>query len=254
MLSKLLLFSARTSTIKILASVIMLVIIGIALYQWLIITPKFISTHGAISATTESGFSLSDWTINLVEKFNWQQDNSSILLNATLLFVFLSLATSVGLPRQIAALVAGINLGAFIGLIIATVAATLGCLITFSIARYFFRDRITRKYPSKLAKLSEFLAEQTFLKAIVFRILPLGSNFLTNIIAGVSKVSMPAYVGGSFVGFIPQMTIFSLAGSGIRLGAQNELIASVILFIIAMLLTGYLVKKHKQKNKTKSLT
>ena len=224
----------------------MIIIIVTGLYQWLIHTPVLTSIEG--------GFSLSDWTIDLVEKLNWQQDGSTKYFNAGLLFVFLSLATSIGLPRQIAALVAGINLGAFIGIIVATVAATLGCFITFSVARYLLSDSITRKYPSKLAKLSEFLGEQTFLKAIVIRILPLGSNFITNIIAGVSKVSMPAYVSGSFIGFIPQMIIFSLAGSGMRLGAQNELIASATLFVIALLLTAYLVKKHKLKTKNDTLT
>ncbi len=243
MLSKFLLFSARAGTTKVLASLIMIIIIMTGLYQWLIHSPVFPPTL----TTTAGGFSLSDWTINLVEKLNWQKDGNSTFINAGLLFVFLSLATSIGLPRQIAALVAGINLGAFIGIIVATLAATLGCFITFSVARYLLSASITRKYPDKLAKLSAFLGEQTFLKAIVIRILPLGSNFITNIIAGVSKVSMPAYVSGSFVGFIPQMIIFSLAGSGIRLGAQNELIASATLFIIALLLTAYLVKKHKTK-------
>lgn len=254
MLSKFLLFSARLSTTKMLASLIIIIIITTGLYQWLIHTPVFSPPLNEIPTTTESGFSLSNWTINLVEKLNWQKDDSSIFFNAGLLFVFLSLATSVGLPRQIAALVAGINLGAFIGIFVATLAATLGCFITFSIARYLLRDCITRKYPSKLAQLSAFLGDQTFLKAIVIRILPLGSNFITNIIAGVSKVSMPAYVSGSFVGFIPQMVIFSLAGSGIRLGAQNELIASATLFVIALILTAYLVKKHKLKTRNNTLT
>ncbi|AAZ24997.1 MULTISPECIES: TVP38/TMEM64 family protein [Colwellia] len=249
MLSKFLLFSARLSTTKILASLIIIMILATGLYQWLIHTPAFSPQVSAVSTTTENDFSLTDWTINLVDKLNWQQGGSSTFFNAGLLFVFLSLATSVGLPRQIAALVAGINLGAFIGIIVATLAATLGCFITFSVARYLLSDCITRKYPSKLAQLSAFLGEQTFLKAIVIRILPLGSNFITNIIAGVSKVSMPAYVSGSFVGFIPQMVIFSLAGSGIRLGAQNELIASATLFVIALILTTYLVKKHKAKTK-----
>ena len=170
------------------------------------------------------------------------------LPSAALSMLFLSLATSIGLPRQIAALVAGTNLGAFIGFIIATLATTLGCLITFSVARYLLSDKISRKYPTKLDKLSVFLGEQTFLKAFVIRILPLGSNFLTNIIAGVSKVSMPAYVSGSFVGFIPQMVIFSLAGSGLSLGAKNELIASAVLFIIAIILSTYMFKKHKAKS------
>lgn len=257
MLSKFVLFSSHVRTTKILASLIMIMIIMTGLYQWLIHMPATspLLTSTADATLTEplvealskedSDFNLSQWTITVVEKLNWQQETSSVNLNTLLLFVFLSLATSIGLPRQIAALVAGINLGAFNGVIIATLAATLGCLITFSVARYLLSDAITRRYPSKLEKLSLFLNEQTFLKAIVIRILPLGSNFIANIIAGVSKVSMPAYVSGSFVGFIPQMVIFSLAGSGIRLGAQNELIASAALFVIAILISAYLVKRHK---------
>ena len=225
----------------------MIIIVMTGLFQWLIHTPALTSTANAKLTETAASFSLSQWTIALVEQFNWQQEDSSTSFNTLLLFIFLALATSIGLPRQIAALVAGINLGAFIGMIIATLAATLGCLITFSVARHLLSDKITDKYPNKLEKLSAFLGEQTFLKAIIIRILPLGSNFLTNIIAGVSKVSMPAYVSGSFVGFIPQMMIFSLAGSGIRLGAQNEIIASVTLFVIALLLTAYLVRKYKAK-------
>ena len=232
MSSKAALLSSRALIVKRVASLFIIVILMIGLFQWLPTT------------LTENNFNLSDWTIALVEGLNWQQADNSPYLNTLLLFLFLSLGTSIGLPRQIAALVAGINLGALLGVIVATLAATLGCLITFNVSRYLLSKKITHKYPKQLAKLSAFLSEQTFLKAIVIRILPLGSNFLTNIIAGVSKVSMRAYVSGSFVGFIPQMVIFSLAGSGIRLGAQNELMASGILFIIALLISTYLVKKH----------
>jgi len=227
------LLSSHARKIKNVAGLLIIVMVIVGLFQWL--TPVL----------AENSFNLSDWTIHLVDKLNWQQEGSPQSLNTLLLFVFLSLATSIGLPRQIAALVAGINLGALVGVIIATMAATLGCLITFTVSRYLLSDKISRRYPEQLTKLSIFLGEQTFLKAIVIRILPLGSNFITNIIAGVSKVSMRAYVSGSFVGFIPQMIIFSLAGSGIRLGAQNELIASGMLFIIALLISSYLVKKHK---------
>lgn len=216
----------------------------------LLLIPALVVTYYLCQPVTfaTNSFNLTEWTVNLVEQLNWQKDSSQAWFNILILFIFLALATSIGLPRQIAALVAGINFGAVLGVIVATIAATLGCLITFSVSRYLFSEKITRKYPQQLAKLSGFLGEQTFLKAIVIRILPLGSNFLTNIIAGVSKVSMPAYVSGSFVGFIPQMIIFSLAGSGIRLGEKNELIASVGLFIVALILSAYLFKKHKSKH------
>jgi uncharacterized membrane protein YdjX (TVP38/TMEM64 family) len=228
---------SRTRTAKIFTSLIVIIILIAGLFQWLVHSP------------VEGNFNLSNWIVNLVGKLNWQQEGSSQLRNILLLFVFLSLATSIGLPRQIAAVVTGINLGAFIGVIIATLATTLGCLITFAVTRYLFSKRITQKYPKQLTKLSTFLGEQTFLKAIVIRILPLGSNFITNIVAGVSKVSMFAYVSGSFIGFIPQMIIFSLAGSGIRLGAKNELVASGILFVIALLITAFLVNNHRIKTR-----
>ena len=196
---------------------------------------------------------LSQWISILVDKVTWQGETPQTfiqqLVNIFILFMLLAVATSCGLPRQIAALVAGINLGAFFGAVVATLAATLGCFITFSIARYAFSQKINKKYPVAITKLSDFISEQTFIKAFIIRILPIGSNFLTNIIAGVTQVSSKAFIGGSFVGFIPQMVIFSLAGSGIRLGAQNEMIASIVLFIIALLLSSYLIRKRNRQKK-----
>ncbi len=167
-------------------------------------------------------------------------------LSALILLLLLSLATSIGLPRQIAAFIAGINLGALTGVIIATLAATIGCLITFTLARFFLSNKVTAKYPEKIAKLSLFINQQTLIKTIIIRLLPVGSNLLTNILAGVTQVSMPRYVIGSFIGFIPQMAIFSLAGSGIRMGAQNEIILSALLFILAIMLSVFLYKKQKK--------
>lgn len=199
-----------------------------------------------LSPISFSEIDIRQWTIKMVNKVQMQDSDQLSVINITLLFSFLALATSCGLPRQIAALVAGINLGAAIGAIVATLAATVGCWITFTLSRYVLSQKIRAKYPKKINVLSDFIGEKTFLKTIVIRILPIGSNFLTNIIAGVSKVSVKAFVSGSFIGFIPQMVIFSLAGSGIRLGAQNELIASGVLFLIALLLTTYLVKTRKR--------
>ena len=207
----------------------------------------FIILTLSLSPLSGNEVDMHQWTINLVNKVQFQESEQLSVINITLLFSCLALGTSVGLPRQIAALVAGINLGAVIGTIVATLAATLGCWLTFTLSRYLLSRKISAKYPNKIDSLSAFIGRKTFIKTIVIRLLPIGSNFLTNMIAGVSKVSMKAFVGGSLVGFIPQMVIFSLAGSGIRLGAKNELIASAALFLIALLLTAYLVKTRKQK-------
>lgn len=240
MLAKFLGFFSRPSTLTILASMIMILLILLGLKLW------FLELN--LLPDSLQQFSLRDWTVALVAKLQWFNDGGSTLQNSITLFFLLALATGIGLPRQIAAFVAGINLGAFLGVIIATLATTLGCYITYNLAHYFLNTTITQKYPKKVAALSDFLNEHTFLKAIALRILPLGSNFLANIIAGVSKVSTKAFMGGSFIGFIPQMIIFSLAGSGLSIGATNELIASIFLFIIALLIGVFLVKAHRIKS------
>lgn len=196
---------------------------------------------------------LSEWLRTIIDKITWQGDIPQTpfqqIVNAFVLFLILAVGTSCGLPRQIAALVAGINFGAFVGGVLATLAVTLGCCITFNISRYALSQKINKKYPSEITKLSDFINDQTFVKTFIIRILPIGSNFLTNVIAGVTQVSSKAFIGGSFVGFIPQMVIFSLAGSGIRLGAKNEMIASGVLFIIALVLSSYLIRKRKRQKK-----
>lgn len=206
------------------------VIIGIALYWFF----------------NQSNFTVGQLTEQIIAALTLSNPETNLAVNIVFLLVILSLATACALPRQIAALIAGINFGATIGAITALSAATIGCIITFSVSRFLLSERITARYPTQLAKLSAFLCQQTFIKTIIIRLLPAGSNFLTNIVAGVSKVSMKSYVSGSFIGFIPQMVIFSLAGSGIRLGAQTEMLASGVLFLIALLLSAYLYRQHKK--------
>lgn len=172
-------------------------------------------------------------------------------LNTLLLFVLLAIATSIGLPRQVAAFIAGANLGAAFGALIATFAATTGCALTFILSRYLLSRTIKRKYPEKISTLSAFIGKQTLIKTIVIRLLPIGSNLLTNIVAGVTTVSMARYVLGSCIGFVPQMLVFSYAGSGIRMGANNELFISAFLFILALLLSVFLYKKSRRKTATK---
>ena len=240
MLTKLTRLLSQTRTLQVLAFIIISLLILLSTREWFHTSSLFVPSL--------QSFSLHDSIVKLAAQLNGFGNESFNIANSLTLFIFLAIATSIGLPRQLAAFVAGINLGAFYGVVIATLATTLGCFITYSIAYFFLNAKITAKYPIKSKVLSDFLNEQTFLKAIALRLLPLGSNFLANIIAGASQVSTKAFIGGSFIGFIPQMIIFSLAGSGMSIGDSNELIASTLLFIIAVVIGIFLVKTHRLKS------
>lgn len=161
------------------------------------------------------------------------------------LFFILALLTSIALPRQMAAFICGYSFGFIDGVIIATLAATTGCFITFIVARKCLKNWVMKFWPKKTQKISAFLADKLIYKAIIIRILPIGSNFFTNIVAGACSVPIKPYLFGSFIGFIPQMVIFSLAGAGIKLESNTHIMVSIILFIVAALMSLTLYKIQK---------
>jgi uncharacterized membrane protein YdjX (TVP38/TMEM64 family) len=166
------------------------------------------------------------------------------------LLIVLALLTSIGLPRQIAAFSCGYILGIFYGALVATLAATLGCILTLWVAKTFFRQRVLDTYPEKLNRVSVFFSTHTLSKALIIRLLPAGSNFLTNILAGIANIKVIPYVTGTCVGFIPQMFIFSLLGAGIKVGENQQILFSLCLLIVALIF-GYLLYKKEKKAKKK---
>lgn len=163
------------------------------------------------------------------------------------LFVILVVGTSIGLPRQVAAFCSGFTLDIVSGTLFATTAAIGGCIISLTIGRFLLSEQLAARYPKPLSKLQQFFAERILLKAIIIRLIPAGSNLLTNLLAGFSKVPVKPYVIGSAIGFLPQMFIFSMLGNGVKINNQQQVTVSIILFVIAGLLTAYLVKTNKAR-------
>jgi uncharacterized membrane protein YdjX (TVP38/TMEM64 family) len=159
--------------------------------------------------------------------------------------VLLAILTSIGLPRQVAAFSCGYIFGIIYGTLIATLAATIGCMLTLFIAKFFFREKVLDAYPEKLNRLSTFLSTHTFSKAFIIRLLPAGSNFLTNILAGIANIKFIPYVTGTCIGFIPQMLLFSLLGAGVKVGEKQQILLSLCLLVVALVLGYVLYRKEK---------
>lgn len=167
------------------------------------------------------------------------------LLGALILTLILTPAMAVGLPRQIAALTAGFLFGASYGLLVAMISAIFACILTLLLARKLLAGIVQQRYPKPLTKVSHFFSHDTFLKALIIRLLPAGSNFLTNILAGTARSPVKPYVLGSALGFVPQMVIFSLMGAGLQVNGHQQLIVSIFLLGLALALGSYLYRKTK---------
>ena len=153
---------------------------------------------------------------------------------------------ALGLPRQVISFVGGYAFGFNLGACLALTATATGCSISFFFARFIGRDIITKRFPRRIKKADVFLKENTFAMTLLVRLLPLGSNFITNLVAGVSSAGAMAFVAGSMIGYIPQTVVFALLGSGISLEPELRITVSILLFVLSAALGIHLYRNHRQ--------
>ncbi|MGQ7843302.1 TVP38/TMEM64 family protein [Granulosicoccus sp. 3-233] len=166
--------------------------------------------------------------------------------------VFLSvgtLATSIGLPRQLVAFIGGLAYGLLPGLALSLMAALSGCHLTVQVSRRLLRHRVERRYPAFIERLSRLLRHDTFVKVLILRLQPLGTNLLTNLCIGFTDVSYRKFLLASGIGYIPQMLVFVLLGAGVRVGEETQGLISGLLVLISVFLGVGLYLQHKQRQK-----
>jgi uncharacterized membrane protein YdjX (TVP38/TMEM64 family) len=201
-----------------------------------------------IAVLIAAGFLLKNWGIG-GGIFNEAWIDANIRENGAsggILFLAIGGAfTAVGFPRQAVSFLAGFAFGLVSGTLVAVAATTIGCILTFSFSRFLARRWIAGHFGARIAKADEFFKANTFAATLLIRFLPLGSNFVTNLLAGVSKAGAVAFVGGSGLGYIPQTFIFALLGSGISLEPGLRISLSVVLFLISAALGLYLFRRFR---------
>jgi len=167
------------------------------------------------------------------------------------LILLCTITTSCGLPRQLAAFLGGYAFGIISGTLLATLGTILGCIVSFYFSRLLARKIINKKFSRKIAGINRFLQHKAFTKTIIIRLLPIGSNLITNLVVGVTHAKGRHFISGSFIGYLPQMLIFALAGSGVEVLSFWKIALSVVLFIISTLLSARLYKQYKMDKQTR---
>lgn len=153
------------------------------------------------------------------------------------------LLASAGLSRQVIAFLAGYGFGFSKGVLLAMLAVVSGCIITFSVARFFLRNFLLQRYSERIHRVDGFIRDNTFSTTLMVRLLPLGSNWMFNLAGGVSSVRCLPFFLGSALGYLPQMLIFSLVGSGARVDRFWQVAIAMALLMVAVSLGVYLYRK-----------
>lgn len=155
--------------------------------------------------------------------------------------------TAVGLPRQIPCFLAGYGYGFVIGPLLATVGSGLGCLLTTLYARLLGRSMLRRRFSTRLERVDRFLCSAPVSMSVIIRLIPVGSNLLTNLLAGVSSVPLHRFVLGSMLGYLPQSVVFGLLGSGVNVDSNTQIAISVVLFVLSTFFGFVLYRRYRMQ-------
>jgi len=164
-----------------------------------------------------------------------------------LLFVGVTtLLISIGISRQLVAFLAGYGFGFTSGVLLSMVAVIAGCILTFYCTRLLLRDFLSRHFATRMRKLDDFIREHTFSATLLVRLLPVGNNWMVNIAAGASAVRGLPFFLGSTLGFIPQMAVFALVGSGSQLQQFWQVAIAMAMFVLAAVLGVWLFARFRR--------
>ena len=155
-------------------------------------------------------------------------------INLLIFFLFSVIWVSLlgfGTPLLI---VSGILFGKWVGSVISVFAISIGALILYSIANFFFKDLVKNLLNEKFSKYLNLFKKNEFYYFLIFRLtgglgIPFGLQNLLPIIFNIKKSN---YFFASFFGFLPTFFIMNSIGSGLNKFIKQADTFSVINLIL----------------------
>ena len=155
-------------------------------------------------------------------------------------------------------LVSGILFGKWIGTFISLLSISIGALIVYSIANFFFKDLVHNLLEKRFSKYIHLFRKNEFNYFLAFRLagglgIPFGPQNVLPVIFDIKKSN---YFFASLIGFLPVFFIWNTIGAGlneyikqaddfsfINLFLNEEIYLPIIFFLIIMLISVIIKKK-----------
>jgi uncharacterized membrane protein YdjX (TVP38/TMEM64 family) len=159
------------------------------------------------------------------------KDNRDYLLSftethsaeAAALFVLAYIAVAgLSLPGAVILTLAGGFLFGFVwGTLFVNLGATTGATLAFLASRYLLRDWVERKFGKWLGPVQQGFEKNAFSYLMTLRLIPLFPFFVVNLVSGLTRMNVGAYVAATAIGIIPGSFVYAYAGR--QLGTINSL-------------------------------
>jgi len=151
----------------------------------------------------------------------------------------------------------GILFGKWIGTIISIISISIGALILYTIANFFFRDTVKKILEHKFKKFIQLFQKNEFYYFFLYRFIGgLGVPFfLQNIFPVLFNMKKKNYFFSSLFGFVPSFFVFNTIGAGLnnyieksenfsflKLVLLPEIYFPILMFIV-LIIVSLLIKK-----------
>lgn len=162
-----------------------------------------------------------------------------------------ALMIAIGIPRLFFAGVAGAMFGVTLGFVFAEVGTMLGCMLTFVGARVLGRDYVSERLgsrPGRVKRLLDAAETHGVVSNLLIRSAPVGNFFVTNLLMAVSRVTVPDFLLGTFIGTIPATLALALVGSGITEGGSVQvIIGGGFVLVWSLVYARYVIPRAKAR-------
>jgi uncharacterized membrane protein YdjX (TVP38/TMEM64 family) len=183
----------------------------------------------------------------------FEYKNNYAFLSALAFIAFYAMATLLSLPfGTVLAIFGGYLFGTFWGLIIVTIAATIGATGIFLISKYSLKGAIPKHMNKIYTKVQHNFEENEISYLLFLRLVPLFPFAVVNILPALFKVPTRIYILTTFFGIIPGTFAHTYLGNAFeevnslsRIISAKTISAFVLLGLLA--LVPILVKKYKAK-------
>lgn len=157
-------------------------------------------------------------------------------------FVFLYAAGVVAaIPGSLLTIAAGALFGSFLGVILVSIASTLGAALAFLIARYFARQAVTRwiSKNERFRHIDRLTAKRGAIIVGLTRLVPLFPFDLLNYGFGLTSIPFRTYLFWSWLCMLPGTVLYVVGADALFRGLSRRGVPGVL--ILAMVLTAALL-------------
>ncbi len=147
-------------------------------------------------------------------------------------------------PAELVAIAAGMCFGVVWGVVLTWVGAMIGAVMAFALSRYLGRPFVAAVMPERqMQRIDDWSRDKSTSALIVVRLIPVIAFNLVNYAAGLTRVSLWAFLWTTAIGILPMTVLMVIMGEQMREpeAADWFILAATGLLLLAVV---HVVRRH----------